>query len=106
MSQELITRDSSVIIKAEIDMQISTAKAYPRNTDTFVERGIALATQDEETAESCIYVLSRKDKKGNRTEIKGSSIRLAEIASACWGNLHAQSRVIANDGKTITAEGV
>lgn len=106
MSHELIQKDTGVIVRAEIDMQISTAKAYPRDVTKFVEKAIQLATLDEETAESCIYCLSRKNRNGEISEIKGSSIRLAEIAAACWGNIHALSRVVENDGKAITAEGV
>lgn len=106
MSQELLMKDTGVIVRAEIDIQISTAKSYPRNMSTFVDRAIKLATLDQETAESCIYCLSRKNKDGEKSEIKGSSIRLAEIAASCWGNINAQSRVISNDGKIITAEGV
>lgn len=105
MSQELI-KDSGITIKAEIDMQISTARLYPRSTKSFINSAVELATLDEETAESCFYCLSRKDKSGNITEIKGPSIRLAEIAATCWGNLHAATRIVENDGKYITAEGV
>jgi hypothetical protein len=103
MSQELII-DQGLHIKAEIDMQISTAKAYPRNVDSFIAEATALATADEETAASCFYCLPARGKEGK--EIKGNSIRLAEIAAATWGNLHAASRIVENDGKYITAEGV
>jgi len=65
-----------------------------------------LATMDEETAQSCFYVLPRKDKDGVRVEIKGPSIRLAEIMANAWGNIHAATRIVENDGKHITAEGV
>lgn len=106
MSHELISSDAAVIVRAEIDMQISTAKAYPRDVSKFVDRATELATMDDETAESCFYCLTRKNQKGEVTEIKGPSIRLAEIAASCWGNLHAASRIIENDGKYITAEGV
>jgi hypothetical protein len=93
-------------MRAELDMQITTAKAYPRNPDDFIQYAAKLATQDEETAQSCFYCLTRKSKDGKVTEIKGASIRLAEIAAASWGNLHAASRIVENDGKAITAEGV
>ncbi len=105
MSQELIS-DQGKLVRAELDMQIMTAKAYPRNPDDFIQFATQLATQDEETAQSCFYCLSRKSKDGRVTEIKGASIRLAEIAAASWGNLHAASRIVENDGKAITAEGV
>jgi hypothetical protein len=38
--------------------------------------------------------------------IEGPSIRLAEIALACWGNISAASRVVADDGKFVTSQGV
>ncbi len=103
---ELIALDGGQLARAEIDMQITTAKAYPRNVSNFIHEATQMATIDEKTAESCFYCLFRKDKQDNQIEIKGPSIRLAEIAASCWGNFQAASRVIGNDGKQITAEGV
>ncbi len=95
-----------VIARAELDVQISTAKAYPRDTKRSIDYAEQLATMDEETAQSCFYVLPRKEKDGSKKEIKGASIRLAEIIMCAWGNIHAQTRIIENDGRHITAEGV
>jgi hypothetical protein len=106
MSQELIIKDSGVIARAELDTQISTAKAYPRNATRAMEYAVQLATMDEATAQSCFYCLPRKEKDGTRKEIRGGSIRLAEIVANAWGNIHAATRIIENDGKHITAEGV
>lgn len=106
MSNELMIQDSGVTVRAEIDLMISTAKAYPRDVKQCIEYAGMLATMDEETAQSCFYVLPRKDKDGVRVEIKGPSIRLAEIMANAWGNLHAATRIVENDGKHITAEGV
>ena len=106
MSQELIIQDNGIIARAELDVQISTAKAYPRNVQQCVENAEMLATMDEETAQSCFYVLARKDKDGTKKEIVGPSIRLAEIIASSWKNIHAATRIIENDGKHITAEGV
>jgi len=103
---ELIMQDNGVIAKVEIDTMISTAKAYPRDPKRAMENALTLATMDEETAQSCFYALPRKDKDGNKVEIKGASIRLAEIVVSCWGNIHAATRIVENDGKFITAEGV
>ena len=61
---------------------------------------------DEATAQSCFYCLPRKDKDGNKKEIRGGSIRLAEIIANSWGNLHAATRIVENDGRSITASGV
>lgn len=104
--KDLQMLDNGVLARTELDMQISTAKAYPRRASTSMERATALATMDEETAQSCFYCLPRKEKDGSRKEIKGASIRLAEIVASSWGNLHAATRIVENDGKTITAEGV
>lgn len=106
MSQDLLVKDNGVIARQEIDMQITTAKAYPRDAKKAVESAVQLATMDEDTAESCFYCLSRKDKDGKVKEIKGASIRLAEIVATTWGNLHAATRIVENDGMFVTAEAV
>lgn len=103
---EIISNDSHIVARAELDTQISTAKAYPRNVIKFLEEATTLATIDEDTAASCFYALVRKGKDGDKNEIKGPSIRLAEIIASAWGNLHAATRIINNDGKMITAEAV
>lgn len=106
MSQELITSNMGIIARAELDSQIATAKAYPRNPQQAIEYALQLATMDETTAQSCFYCLPRKDKDGVKKEIRGGSIRLAEIMANAWGNLHAATRIVENDGRHITAEGV
>lgn len=106
MSQELVVSNMGIIARAELDCQIATAKAYPRNPAQCIEYAIQLATMDEATAQSCFYCLPRKDKDGTRKEIRGASIRLAEIVANAWTNIHAGTRIIENDGRFITAEGV
>lgn len=91
----------SLITKAEIDVQISTAKAFPRSIKTFLEKAESMATVSEAVAESCNYALPR----GGKT-VSGPSVRLAEIVCSAYGNIRAGARVIANDGKTVTAQGV
>jgi hypothetical protein len=103
---ELIIKDTGVIARAELDVQISTAKAYPRDLKRTMDLAEQLATMDEETAQSCFYVLPRKEKDGSKKEIKGGSIRLAEIVANAWGNIHAATRIVENDGRHITAEGI
>lgn len=106
MSQELIIKDTGVIARAELDVQISTAKAYPRDAQRAIAYASDLATMDEATAQSCFYVLPRKEKDGTKKEIRGASIRLAEIVANAWGNIHAATRIVENDGRHITAESV
>jgi hypothetical protein len=97
-----------LIQRAEIDMQIATAKKYPRAALAQIRLKMeSFATLDEDTAEGCFYTLRRKDPQTQENKlIQGPSVRLAEIAVACYGNLRAASRVIDNDGKKITSQGV
>lgn len=87
--------------RSEIDAQIATAKAYPRNLANVLNNIETLATMDEETASACFYMLRRQGKL-----IEGPSVRMAEIIASSWGNIRVQARIIANDGKMITAQGV
>lgn len=88
------------IQRAEIDMQVATAHRYPRAAISVIKKKMLdFATIDEETAESCFYSLPRDGKT-----IQGPSVRLAEIAVACYGNLRAASRVISNDGRILTSQ--
>lgn len=94
------TEALAALNKAEVDVQIATAKAYPRNLSNVLRDIETLATMDEETAQSCFYILRRQGKI-----IEGPSVRMAEIIASSWGNIRVQSRIIGNDGKMITAQG-
>lgn len=87
--------------RSEIDVQIATAKQYPRNLAQVLKNIETLATMDEETAGQCFYILRRQGKA-----IEGPSVRMAEIIASSWGNIRVQARIIANDGKMITAQGI
>ncbi len=91
----------AAINRSEIDVQIATAKQYPRNLSQVLNNIETLATLDEETAAACFYMLRRQGKL-----IEGPSVRMAEIIASSWGNIRVQSRIIGNDGKMITAQGV
>ena len=92
--------------RSEIDLQIATAKAYPRDLERVSENIQAMAMFDKETMEACSYALERQDKEGNTKIIEGPSVRLAEICVSQWGNLRAGKRIISNDGRRITAQGI
>lgn len=99
---QVVTPDAlSLITKAEIDVQISTAKAFPRSLTVFIQKATSMATLTEDIAASCSYALPRGGKS-----LEGPSVRLAEIVCATYGNIRSGARVIANDGKTITAQGI
>src|SRR5262249_10254376 len=84
------------LTRDELDVQITTARQFPRNVKAVVSKITALATLDEETAQECLYALVRgkkkKKKKGNNAAegdrenkpIEGPSIRLAEIAAQMY----------------------
>lgn len=91
----------SEINRSEVDMQIRTAKQYPRDIEAALSKIIRLSTIDTETAEDCFYALRR-----GGDLIEGVSVRLAEIIAACWGNLRIQTRIVGNDGRQITAIGI
>lgn len=91
----------ATISKAEIDIQIATAKKYPRSIQAFQRDIMTLATADTETARSMFYVVPRDGKT-----IEGASVRLAEAAASCWGNAHFGARVIAIDAQFVTAQAV
>lgn len=92
--------------RAQTDIQISTAKRYPRPDLSIVKKKmVSMATLDTETASACMYALYRKGRDGEKA-IKGPSIRLAEIALACYQNIRAGARIISNDGKNVIAQGV
>lgn len=93
------------INRSEIDMQISTAKQYPRDLASVLKNIREYATIDAETAADCFYALKR-GQGDDASLIEGLSVRMAEIFASSWGNLRVQTRIIGNDGKTITAQGI
>ena len=103
----------AVVIQAEISSQVATARAYPRKDLRVIAYRIAdLATMDEDTAEECLYVLTRGSKRKGREDdevkpIEGPSIRLAEIAAQQYGNCRIEARVVEVNRKEkyVEAEG-
>jgi hypothetical protein len=89
------------INRAEIDMQIATAKRYPRSITAFKRQAMEMALLDEETAASMFYVLPRAGKK-----IEGPSVRLAEVIGSAWGNIRYGARGLEVGARDVTAEGV
>lgn len=99
--QQVTTSALSVLERAQLDVQISTAKAYPRSIKAFCREARDMALLDQETAASCFYAIPR-DKK----QIEGPSIRLAEIVASSWGNMKFGTRIIGDDGRFVTAQAV
>jgi len=95
------------LAKIEIDTQIATAKQYPRDPAAAREKVRALILASPQIAEQCFYHLERDNKaKGDKTIIEGASVRFAEFVVHSWGNLRVQTRIVGNDGKQLTIQGV
>lgn len=87
---EIVSNDSlAAIERVQVDVQISTAKKYPRNVQAVKTAMLGIATLDEETAAACFYSLPRGGKN-----IQGPSVRLAEIALSSYGNVKAATRIL------------
>ena len=89
--------------RAEIDIQISTAHAYPRSLTRVARNVTDLVTMSQAAAAECIFSLPRGGKP-----IVGPSIRLAEILFSQWGNCTGGSRTVEVNKKEgyVEAEGV
>lgn len=90
-----------VVETALIDQQIATARKYPRDENTAVDKAIRLATYSSKIAQSCIYFRPVGKKDGVQTFVVGPSIRLAEVLKTSWGNLRLATRVIGEQDGNI-----
>lgn len=86
--------------RGEIDIQIATAKRFPRSFKKFMETAASMVTLSTEVAESCLYALPR----GGKT-IEGPSSRFAETIASAWGHLRAGSMVTDIGDQFITVQG-
>ena len=91
----------TAISRAELDQQITTARAYPRSIKRFRDECLSMATLTEQVAEECFYALPRSGKT-----IEGPSARLAEIVASAWGNCRAGAQVTEEGADFVTARGV
>ena len=87
--------------KASIDIQVATAKKYPRNIRRAVENSMAIVTMDTETAKTCNYSLPRGGKN-----ISGPSVHLARIIAQNWQNLRIESKVVQETDTKIISEAI
>lgn len=87
--------------RAAIDIQVSTAKRYPRNLRRVTDNSVVIATMNKETAETCRYAKP----VGGKT-ITGPSVHLARIICQQYGNIRVQQRIKTIEHKSIIAEAV
>ena len=86
--------------RANIDLQVSTAKQYPRSISRCANNAVAIATMDKDTAQSCGYALPRGGKP-----ITGPSVHLAKIIAQQYGNLRAEAKVVEITDKHVVSRG-
>lgn len=101
MTTELMPERTSVQVLAavnriEIDMQIATAKQWPRDIVTIKRNVLEAIESDREIAEKCFYNLPRGG------GVKGPSVRLAELFYSEWGNLRVKTRLVEEGATSVT----
>ena len=99
----MVLPESVALDRASIDMQVATARAFPRSVTKALLEAEGLATLDEETAGSMFYSLPKR--KGQDKPVEGPSARLAEIMAYSWGNLRVEADIVGEDKTHITALG-
>jgi hypothetical protein len=88
------------IEKTNIDVQVATAKMYPRDMRRSINNSIAMATMDIETAQACSYALPR----GNKP-VTGPSVHLAKIIASNWGNIRTEAKVVQITDRQVISRG-
>ena len=107
MSKEIAiieqTTDHAAMLqeRANIDSQVATAMAFPRNLLEVKRNGIAIATMDGETAEACIYTIM----KGGKS-ITGPSVVLARILAAEYGHIRVESGLLTKTSTEVICYGM
>ena len=87
--------------RASIDIQVATAKKYPRDLRKVMENSIFIATLDKDTASKCRYAKPVRGKS-----ITGPSVHLARIICQQYGNIRVQQRIKQITDKAIIAEAI
>jgi hypothetical protein len=111
LPEPLVTPPSALeaLNRSELDVQIRTARSYPRSLALFKQRALTMIKLDADTARSCYYALPRRQRQDDgtfkRVTITGASVRLAEIVATAWGNIRAGARIVAETDREVVAQG-
>ena len=97
-AQSVIQMDA--IEKANVDVQVSTAKQFPRNVTRAIQNSIVMATIDPDTAQMMRYALTRGGKI-----ITGPSVHLAKLIVSNWGNIRAEAKVVQITDSQVVSRG-
>jgi hypothetical protein len=101
MLEVVAPTDLLAISKAEIDLQIATAKNFPRSIAQFQSGAGAMVSYSQEISETMFYKLPRGGKL-----IEGPSVRFAEIIGQNWRNCRIGARVLGAEEKQVVSQGV
>lgn len=96
----------SAMAKAEVDHQVEVANDKRRSVTQFMKECVDLVGLSEAVAQSCVYALPRKDRRGGEKNIVGPSVRLAEIVLSSWRNCRVAARILDDTGDYVLAQGV
>jgi hypothetical protein len=96
--------------RSELDVQVTTARRYPRSLAHFRAEALAMVRLDQATAASCYYQLPRRQRQDDGswktvTLPPGPSVRLAEIVASAWGNLRAGAWILNVTQDEVVARG-
>ena len=97
-AQSVIQMDATE--KANVDVQVATAKQFPRNVTRAIQNSIVMATIDPETAQMMRYALPRGGKP-----ITGPSVHLAKLIVSNWGNVRAEAKVVQITDSQVVSRG-
>jgi hypothetical protein len=104
-THELATIPVSALVRAELDVQVVTAKQYPRDlvkftakADNLVEAHMELARKPEEGLNYALV-------KGGKI-IEGPNARFAEIVAHCWGNLRVSRDMVSEEARRVVCESI
>ena len=97
-AQSVIQMDA--IEKANVDVQVATAKQFPRNITRAIQNSIVMSTIDPDTAQTMRYALPRGGKP-----ITGPSVHLAKLIVSNWGNIRAEAKVVQITDSQVVSRG-
>ena len=86
---------------ALLDKRLSTARAFPRSVARFKAEAKSLLAEDLETARAAEYA-----KPVGGGMVRGASVRLAELAAMCWGNLEVEVSSVEVGEKQVTVRAI
>lgn len=87
--------------RAEYDIQVATAKRYPRDLTRVKNNCVAIVTMDKEIASACRYAMPRAGKT-----LAGPSVHMARILAQQYGNIRVDARIKQITDKQVVSEAV